>query len=109
MFCLYYIVYSQFIKYNKKNRVLYTHELACLHKISAADILCLEPQTSLHISFFFFFLFISWSSQLCDDFSSAGDMKIYFKMPSFSKALQHVFAFNHINGSLEGLRTYVLE
>lgn len=58
--------------------------------------------------FFFFFLFLGLLSYAYD-FSSAGDMKTYFKMLSFSKALQHVSAFNHMNGSLEGLETYVLK
>lgn len=43
------------------------------------------------------------------DFSSARDMKKYFKMPSFSKALQHAPTFNHTNGCLEVLWTYVLK
>lgn len=107
---LYYIFCSQFIKYHKKkkNFALYTHELAYLHKTGTADILCPESQMSLHISSIFFSLFLGVLSYSYD-FSSANGMKECSKMPTFSKALQHVPTFNDMDSSLEVLWTYVLK
>lgn len=76
--------------------------MAYLPKIGAADILCLESQMSLHISSIFsssFLVLLSYTN----DFSSAKDIKEYFKMLLFSKALQHVPTFKDMDGSLEVL------
>jgi len=66
----------------------------------------------LNIPTYFFqifsFLFLGLLSYP-HDFSSARDMKKYFRMPCFREALQHVPTFNHMNGSLEVLWTYMLK
>lgn len=90
--------------------VLYTRELAYMHKIVSADILCPESQMFLHISSISFSSFLGFLSYSYD-FSSIKrkNRKECFKMPIFSKALQQVPTFNDMDGSLEVLWTSVLK
>lgn len=63
---------------------------------------------SLRISSIFsssFLVLLSYTN----DFSSAKDIKEYFKMLLFSKTLQHVPTFEEMDGSLEVFWTYVLK